>query len=169
MPKQYKELPPQEKLWECFDVDLWSGLLIKKPRKSLSIKLGTFGSRSHKGYVYGMLDGCKFYAHRLVWVWFYGDIPNHMEIDHVDRDRSNNCIFNLRLATKRQQALNTTKYSNNLSGYKGVTRKPWGAYVARIRVNGKYIHIGCFKSAEEAHIAYTKAAAYHFGDYSCAG
>jgi hypothetical protein len=169
MPKLYKELPPQEKLWECFDVDLWNGKLIKKTRIGLKKKLGVFGAKSHKGYVYGMLDGSKYYAHRLMWVWFNGPIPNSMEIDHLNRNRSNNCIFNLRLATKRQQTFNTTKYSNNLSGYKGVTKKPWGAYVARIRVNGKLMHLGSFKTAKEAHAVYITAAANYFKEYSCAG
>jgi hypothetical protein len=168
--KTFKQLPEPENLWEHFDLSLWDGALIKRKVTGYPGKLGKFGCKSSKGYIYGMFRGQRYYAHRLVWLWVYGSLDVNLEVDHIDRNRSNNNIFNLRIVTPRQQTLNTTVYKNNKSGYKGVHRlTPYNRYQARIRVRGKSIHLGCYGTAEEAHAAYTQAAKYYFGDYACAG
>ena len=165
MSKAYKVLPPAETLWEYFDLDLWTGRLLRKPIKGSTSKLSPFGSISTKGYIYGMFKGSTYYAHRLVWCWVHGTSPGLLEIDHIDRNRSNNMPFNLRLVAAHEQARNTAVYRNNKLGLKGVHRLPGkrASYQARIRVNGVMKHLGCYSTKEEASYAYKRAADEHFG------
>lgn len=165
MPKAYKALPPAELLWEHFDLDLWTGRLLRKPIKGLAVKRNPFGGLSTKGYIYGMFQGGTYYAHRLVWVWCTGTDPNPFEVDHIDRNRSNNCYLNLRLVRASEQARNTSTYRNNRLGVKGVRRVVGTQrYEARIRVNGVLIHLGCYSTIQDASAAYNSAAIEHFGD-----
>lgn len=166
MAKSYKTLPTPTDLWEHFDLELWTGRLIRKPIAGSTTKLGYFGRISSKGYVYGVFKGKSYYAHRLVWCWRYGSSPGSLEVDHVDRNRSNNTPFNLRLVPARLQARNTSVYKNNTSGFKGVRKLPrtQSSYQARIRVDGVLIHLGCFNDKELAYIAYKQAANRYFGE-----
>jgi hypothetical protein len=89
------------------------------------------------------------------------------QIDHVNRGTANNAIAELRLATHSQNQRNKTNQKNNTSGYKGVSfRKDMGRYDARIKVNGKSIHLGFFDDPRLAHAAYVAAARKHFGAYA---
>jgi hypothetical protein len=170
MAKAYKPLPAAEELWEAFDLRLWDGRLIRRPRKGVVSKRGSFGVISTRGYVFGAFNGNKYYAHRLVWAWLSGKDPGTQEIDHVDRNRANNCPFNLRLVQAGEQPRNTTVYKNNALGVKGVRKlSRCSSYQARIRVNGELIHLGCFPTAEEAAKAYADAAVLHFGDMASPG
>lgn len=88
---------------------------------------------------------------RAVWMWHHGDIPCGMEVDHVNRDGTDDRIENLRLATRAQNAWNTCGHRDSASGMKGVTHEPrTGKWYARI---GKR-HIGTFATAAEASAAY---------------
>jgi hypothetical protein len=168
--KPSKKLPSPSDLWEHFELSLWDGTLVRRRVPGYVSKLGTFGARSSRGYVYGMFKGNRYYAHRLVWLWIYGILDAKMEVDHIDRNKHNNNIFNLRLVTSRQQTCNTTVYKNNKSGYKGVRKiNPYNKYQARIRVKGKAIHLGCYNTPEQAHNVYVKAAKHYFGEFACAG
>ncbi len=81
------------------------------------------------------------------------EVPDGFEIDHIDRDKSNNQRPNLRIASSRLQKYNASMKKTNTSGHVGVdyekrsTINPW---VARIRINGKRKNLGCFKTPEEA-------------------
>jgi len=82
-----------------------------------------------------------------------------MEVDHVDGDRANNKIENLRLATVPQNRMNRRKSKANTSGRKGVSwNKASKKWVAYIKAHGKRKHLGFFECLEEAHAAYRKAA-----------
>lgn len=85
----------------------------------------------------------------------YGDIPDGMEIDHINRIKDDNRIENLRVVTKRQNCCNL---STNTSGIPGVIwckqQKKWRA---RIWVNGKNKHLGLFENIEDAKVARKKA------------
>lgn len=74
---------------------------------------------------------------------------------------------NLRFANVSQNIRNSKKYSNNSSGYKGVSydqaSRKWRA---RIMVNGKSKHLGFFNTREEAYAAYCKAAVFYFGEFA---
>lgn len=92
---------------------------------------------------------------RLVYSHFIEE--TELEIDHIDRDRLNNNINNLRCVTRIQNCRNTNKIVNKIttSKYKGVSfYKSRNKWVAKITINYKGIHLGCFDSEDDAGIAY---------------
>jgi hypothetical protein len=106
-----------------------------------------------------------YQLHRLVWVWVYGNDPGAIEMDHRDRNRTNNRWYNLRLADFTQNRINTATQSNNTTGVRGVNKRG-DTYVARIRVRNKRHHLGSFASLEEAAVAYKKAAEQLHGEFA---
>jgi hypothetical protein len=113
------------------------------------------------------IEGMRFYAHRLAWFYVHGEWPD--QIDHIDRNKRNNSILNLRVSTCSQNQINTIKISKpNKHGFRGVHFRPnrKKRYVAKITVNGKNSYLGCFDTAEEAHLAYVEAAEKHFGEFA---
>ena len=92
---------------------------------------------------------------------------NKKFVDHIDGDRKNNNLSNLRWATAEENQRNRLKQKNTSSIYKGVTyskkNKKWEA---RIRINGKNKFIGYFKNEEDAGRAYDEKALQLFGDYA---
>ncbi|MGU3475677.1 HNH endonuclease signature motif containing protein [Methylobacterium sp. D48H] len=124
------------------------------------------GSLDKDGYVTISLRGKHYRAHQLAWLYVTGVWPPH-ELDHRDRDKSNNRFLNLRPATKSQNAVNTAAPRSNRSGRKGVI---WQAHArkwrARIKINGRTIHLGYFAQIEEAAHAYREAANRHFGAFA---
>lgn len=129
--------------------------------------MGKQASRLKKsnGYHEVTINKKKYYAHRLIFMMIYGRWP--VQIDHIDGDRSNNLISNLREATNAQNNRNTGIRSTNKSGFKGVSYyKSANRYIAKITVNYKGIHLGCFDTAQEAHEAYKKAAFHLHGEFA---
>lgn len=96
----------------------------------------------------------RYYAHRLAWLYIYGEFPDE-HIDHINGGKTDNRINNLRPATRSQNLKNQEKHSNNTSGYKGVcwdkSKQKWKAYG---RLNGKSFHLGYFDTREEAWATY---------------
>lgn len=110
-----------------------------------------------------------YYVHHLVWIYHHG-LPLPYHIDHVNRNKHDNRIENLRAATKSQNAANAKLRSDNTSGYKGVSFDKTQAGVkqwkAKISFKGKSITVGCFETAEKAYVAYKKAAIKYFGEFA---
>lgn len=90
--------------------------------------------------------------HRLLYKVFIGNIPEKMYVDHIDRNKLNNNLENLRLVTNSQNTINSDKIIN-AKGYS----KLKNGYRANITINGKTIYLGYFKSEEDAHNAYLAA------------
>ena len=89
------------------------------------------------------------------------------QIDHIDNNRSNNRISNLREANNHQQNCNTRLTKRNSSGYKGVSwDKNLKKWRSEIRVNYKKIHLGYYKTPEEAHEAYRLKSDELFGEFA---
>lgn len=90
--------------------------------------------------------------------------------DHIDGDTLNNRRRNLRDSTPSQNQANRKLQKNNTTGFKGVCKiSGKDKWVAYIRVKGKVINLGTFKTPEEAHEAYMKAALFYFGEFANAG
>lgn len=122
------------------------------------------GSLGKNGYIYVRVNGVPQLAHRVVWAIHHGEMPNY-EIDHIDRDRLNNRIENLRLATSSENKWNMSIPSHNTSGRKGVSlHKPTGRYASYIKIDGKKRHIGYFSTLDAASEAYIKEAERLFLD-----
>lgn len=118
------------------------------------------------GYTSIILDGKKYSAHRLVWLYVYGRWPID-QIDHVDGDRSNNRFSNLREADHQKNEANKPLRKDNSSGFKGVQFHPQtGKWRARITFNKVQLHLGLFTSPEAAHAAYVIAAKKYFGEFA---
>ena len=122
------------------------------------IKAGSeAGCLTRQGYVQIRIDAKSYAAHRLVWLYMYGSFPD-CSIDHIDGDKTNNARANLRIATQAENCQNLKK-SRGSSGYLGVSKDTTrnNRWKASIKLNGKQIHIGWFKTPLEAHEAYLKA------------
>jgi hypothetical protein len=120
-----------------------------------------------KSYLQIRINGKQYLAHRLAWLMQTGEDPLHYQVDHIDGNGLNNSFANLRLATKEQNAQNSAIRKTNTSGMKGAFfHKPSGCWLSAISVNGKRFYLGQFKTAEQAHDAYCKAAAELHGEFA---
>lgn len=116
------------------------------------------------GYPSGVLLRQTFYAHRVIWAIFYGEWPEQ-QIDHINHNRADNRIVNLRLASHTQNMRNQPMKKNNTSGVTGVSwdvsSKKWQA---TIRAEGRRIHLGHFcekQAAVDARLNAEKTWDYH--------
>lgn len=116
------------------------------------------GSKSSAtGYIYIGINGKKYKAHRIAWAIHFGEWPK-VFLDHVNGNRGDNRIVNLRLATGAENQQNRAVDKRNKSGCTGVSwdkgTKKWRA---KICIGRKQMHIGVFDSKEEAYAAYLEA------------
>lgn len=127
------------------------------------------GHIDREGYRRLRIGGRQYLEHRLVWMWHHGEFPRIL--DHIDRDRSNNRIDNLRPCHESENAANAGAPSSNTSGYRGVyfdtDRMKW---VARIRytrdgVRHRY-RIGRYTTADEAAVHYNLHMRKLFPDFA---
>ena len=121
------------------------------------------GSVDTGGYLRISVNGKRYLAHRLAWFYTHGVWPDQ-EIDHINRDRLDNRLCNLREATVSQNRQNRPKMSRNTSGIKGVKYiAVTGKWVANIDCNGKKQWLGTYSTAEAAGIAYSLASKAQHG------
>ena len=93
--------------------------------------------------------------------------PENIFVDHINMDALDNRRENLRLCSKQENCCNKGKFSNNTSGYKGVSWDKRGErWVAQIRVNLSSKHLGYFDTPEDAARAYDKAARQYHGEFA---
>lgn len=118
------------------------------------------------GYVKMSLNGKNGWAHRIAWLYVYGEHPSG-NIDHIDGNQANNAIANLRVCDQSQNGANAKRRVDNSTGFKGVFyRKDTGRFTAYLTVKYKRKSLGCFNTAEEAHRAYVAAAEQHFNQFA---
>lgn len=163
-------LPSATYLNSCLAYDLETGALTWKARPREHFKTDhahtrfltryagkPAGSLCGSGYRRLDLDGAAYQAHRIVWCMYYGEWPSET-IDHINLDKADNRISNLRNVERSVNTIRRAKYSSNSSGYPGVTyRKNRSKWVARIQVEKKSIYLGLFKDIEDAVTAYAQA------------
>ena len=113
------------------------------------------GTKTQDGYIMLSIKGEKMLGHRVAWLFAYGEFPQG-NLDHINRNKSDNRIANLRKATSAQNAQNRSKNSRSTSGVTWHKRdKKWQA---AITVNGKVIHLGYFAEPENGYLAYQAAS-----------
>jgi len=145
---------------ELFNYDAETGVVtyrVANTRKKVGDKAGYIDSL---GYITCRLPGgAEIRAHRLAWAHYYGEKPPPL-IDHVNRQKTDNRISNLRSANRMINSFNSKVSKNNSSGFTGVSwHSQVGKWCARIKVGGKQKHLGLFETAEEASAAYNVAKA----------
>ena len=164
--KPREESLDHETLTRILDYDPETGVFVWKEKIAAKVVVGRVAGFPDNGYVRISMYGNQHMAHRLAWFYVYGKWPDE-EIDHIDMDRSNNRIANLRAATKAENMRNRGAQSNNKIGLKGVcehTQQP-GKYTSQITKDRKKIHLGIFDTPEAAHQAYIKALSQHHKEY----
>lgn len=110
--------------------------------------------------------GVLYQVTHIIWVVYHGKWPDEF-IDHIDHNRQNNRIENLREATRAQNGWNRIEQNGN---GKGVTfrpekiERPWQA---QIQTNNEKMHLGFYTTKEEAAEAYRQAAIQYHGEFAC--
>lgn len=144
----------QAQVKELFYYDPETGNLIWRSDRGKNKMTGKIaGGLDNYGYLKIGIDGIRYKAHRLIWLYIYGVWPVE-DIDHINGVKSDNRLINLREATAAQNGQNMRKpNTRNTSGYLGVTAFR-GGWKAQIMVNKKNCYIGCYDTPEAAHEAY---------------
>jgi len=158
----------QELLKELFEYR--DGLLIWKIDQGVRGKAGTVAGSLRKptGYFVLGIDNKTYQVHRLIYLYFHGILPKYL--DHIDQNRVNNNIENLRPASSAQNQQNRKKCQTRAakaSKWKGVCWHPQQCkWYCRIGVNGKLKHLGLFDDELEAAKTYNRAAIEYFGEFA---
>lgn len=148
----------QNRLKHLLDYDQDTGIFYWKNPISSRVVIGSIaGWSTSSGYVTISCDSKTYYAHRLAWLYVNGNMPKH-QIDHINREKSDNRIYNLREASSSENSLNASR-KHGKSKYKGVIGPTkYGTFEAGIMINQKHIRIGTFKTELDAAIAYDNYA-----------
>ena len=151
-------------LRDALSYDLETGVFTWKiAPKSHRVKQGAVaGGKTQPGYLVISFGGRLYKAHRLAWAFHYGDWPGKI-VDHIDGNRLNNRIANLRDVSNSINLQNTrAARKNSLSGFLGVGwNKKSRKWRAQICIDGKAVALGYFDAPEEAHAAYLAAKRKH--------
>lgn len=124
-----------------------------------------------KRYLRVFVDGKPRSLHRMIYLWNHGHLPK--TLDHIDGNRANNKIENLREATQQQNCLNRKHHSNSKSPYKNVylqaptKNAEWKRnWVVSVNVAGKRKYIGSFEDLELANLVATEARDKFHGQFA---
>jgi hypothetical protein len=154
-----------DRLRDLLDYDSTTGRFTWRISRGTAKVGDEAGGIDKKGYRRIKFDNVQFLGHRLAWVIYYGEDPGELQIDHIDRNPSNNSISNLRLASHSQNQRNINIYSGNISGVIGVyfhkIKKKW---VSQIKINGENIYLGTFINKQDAINARISAEDRYFTD-----
>lgn len=136
------------------------GVLIRKTKVGGGRKPGDcVGTPIRGGYLAVRIRGESYLAHRIIWAICNGQDPGDMDVDHIDRDKTNNRPANLRLATRSQNCAN--KFTRGVH-----RRKSSGKFQAYVYKDRACIHLGIFDTEEAARAAHAAAKLQIFGEYA---
>lgn len=121
------------------------------------------GCIDDQGYRRIKIDYTQYKAHRLIFLLEHGRMPDF--VDHIDGNKDNNAIHNLRECTKAQNSWNRKTAPTNTSGFKGVKRVG-NKWKATLTLDGRVIHLGYFDTVSDAAEAYACGARLHFGEFA---
>ena len=156
-----KPLPAVETLRAAFSYDPETGLIVRRSTNSRA-----FNTKTKDGYLWGIWMHERYFAHRIAWAIHYGSAPS-ISIDHINGEKADNRIENLRLATTSQNNSNAGSRVGSSSPYLGVC---WDAahqkWRAQITKNGIRHYIGIFQNEEDAASAYDTVARELHGEFA---
>jgi len=140
---------PVEQLreWYKYEADTGNFYHAKKRRgvRDLDKPVGTVDN----GYLRLRVNNELHRAHRLAWLYENGYIDEDTVIDHIDHNRMNNAINNLRAVSKAENSKNLSRPANNTSGHTGVYQDR-GKWRSKITVDGKTKYLGTFDNIDDA-------------------
>ncbi len=122
------------------------------------------GSVHSDGYCHIMIDAVSYQTHRLVWLYCNGELPPVRSVDHINRNRSDNRISNLRIAKLFQNGHNKNLLSNNKSGLRGIRFKK-NRWEVSCMINNKRKYLGRYMTKQEAVAAYNNYAGPILGEF----
>ena len=130
------------------------------------VKIGDkTGSLHHSGYLFIQINSKTYLAHRVIFLYHHGFLPQY--IDHIDGNKSNNKIENLREATRHQNSFNTKLYKTNTSGIKGVNwSKSAKKWEVRVQINNKRKCFGIYENNELAELVAIEARNKYHGNFA---
>lgn len=143
---------------EKFRYDAITGIITNAKNGNMCL------TKNSCGYLKVSHGGNTYTAHRLAWLMYYGVYPNG-QIDHINRDKTDNSINNLRIVSRSENNANRSMMRHNTSGYRGVDRAH-NKWRARIMKDGVRIELGLFDDKEEAYEAYKKAFSEQYPNIS---
>lgn len=156
-----------KRLRELLDYDAATGEFtwrVAKAQKLMNNRRAATAVNSD-GYRHIKIDNKSHKAHRLAWLHVHGEWPSG-QIDHIDGDRANNRISNLRSATWGENRHNLKRYTNNTSGHKGVYQcNQTGKWKVQINAYNKRRYLGAFERIEDAAETYARAAKDLHGEF----
>ncbi len=150
-------------LRKLFDYDKEKGVLIRKVRTSVAVGIGDIsGSAGIDGYIRVRVNGKLYLSHRIMWLYEHGKLPEH-QIDHINHNKSDNRLCNLRAVTHSGNQRNASVRKDNTSGISGVSLcKRENKWVASIGLHGKRKFLGYYLEIFDA-ICAKKSAEYSNG------
>lgn len=154
-----------EEVRNLLDYDPNTGIFIRKT-SSGGCAVGTVsGSKHSKGYVVIKIRRKLYKAHRLAWLHFYGTFPND-QIDHIDGDKTNNRISNLRDVSAQSNSRNKKAARiDSFTGVQGVCyQKARKKYAVYISISGRPQQVGRFDHLHDAIAARKAAELLHYPD-----
>ena len=164
---KHKPLPAIDELKRLFQ--LRDGVLIRKTGNG-GIKIGTpaGGPILNGGHISVSIGNSRYLVHRLIWKLSTGEDPGKYQIDHINGNRTDNRIENLRKVTHQQNGMHRSNPQiNSRSGVIGVCwRKSSNKWEATIHHNGKSIFLGLHKTKEGAIAARIAKEQELFGEHS---
>jgi HNH endonuclease len=165
--KTIRPLPSQEELYRLFEYK--EGNLYWKIKASRRIKIGDkAGCLLSCGYIQLKIYTVNYLIHRIIWCYHFGPIVDKLQIDHIDGNKTNNIIENLRLATNSQNQFNNKRARRNSKSHiLGVDwSKASSKWRAQICKNNKKIHLGFFVNQEDAIAARKAAELQYFAEFA---
>jgi HNH endonuclease/NUMOD4 motif len=144
-----------------YDVSSWGNVRNRITGKILKQSINVYGYKVVNIYGYGMKK-----VHRLIACAFLNNSEHKRNVDHKNRDRTNNNIINLRFATNVENGQNMSKRNDNTSGVSGVRwNKDRNKWHVRITVNKKKLHLGLFINFDDAVKIRKEAEIKYFGEF----
>ena len=140
----------QTELHEMFDYH--DGHLLWKASRGRAKKGDQLGCPHKSGYRTTLLNKQNYAVHRLIYIYHNGSIDVELQIDHINDDKTDNHIENLRLVTSSENCIDRDKDAKGCSWHKNLQR-----WIAQIKRDGVNMYLGCYENESDAIEAYQRA------------